>query len=227
MFDNDRHDLPEPLTPDFRRAFLGERDPDAPTPTPTPAWAPAPAEASSWTSAASEADAPGLDPRPECPAAPRADRAARRRGCDVGGRRRGPVGRARRRRDRRARRGSVGALVHGRRDGAPPAAVTVAGCDDGAERPELTDVVASVRDSVVTITSEGFSSRGFAPDPVDRRRVGRDPDGRRLHPDQPARRRRQPVADRRAGRRAPVPGDHRQGVGREGPRPGQDRRHAA
>jgi serine protease Do len=39
----------------------------------------------------------------------------------------------------------------------------VAGPDDqaGFETADLTDVVAAVRDSVVTITSEGFSSRGF------------------------------------------------------------------
>ena len=41
-----------------------------------------------------------------------------------------------------------------------PAAVTVAAGSSAA--PELTDVVAAVRDSVVTITSEGFSSRGFS-----------------------------------------------------------------
>jgi len=46
---------------------------------------------------------------------------------------------------------------------AAPGAVTVA-TGSGAESPEapdLTDVVAAVRDSVVTITSEGYSSRGF------------------------------------------------------------------
>jgi len=38
-----------------------------------------------------------------------------------------------------------------------PAAISIAA---GSTTPRLTDVVASVRDSVVTITSEGFSSRG-------------------------------------------------------------------
>jgi serine protease Do len=45
----------------------------------------------------------------------------------------------------------------------PGAVAAVAGPDDqaGVETADLTDVVAAVRDSVVTITSEGFSSRGF------------------------------------------------------------------
>ena len=45
-----------------------------------------------------------------------------------------------------------------------PGAVTVATGSDAspaAEAADLTDVVAAVRNSVVTITSEGFSSRGF------------------------------------------------------------------
>jgi serine protease Do len=49
-------------------------------------------------------------------------------------------------------------------DSTSPGAVTaVADPDDSAavETADLTDVVAAVRDSVVTITSEGFSSRGF------------------------------------------------------------------
>jgi serine protease Do len=47
---------------------------------------------------------------------------------------------------------------------ASPGAVTTAADPDGSatvETADLTDVVAAVRDSVVTITSEGFSSRGF------------------------------------------------------------------
>jgi serine protease Do len=47
---------------------------------------------------------------------------------------------------------------------ASPGAVTAAANPDSAapaETADLTDVVAAVRDSVVTITSEGFSSRGF------------------------------------------------------------------
>jgi serine protease Do len=43
----------------------------------------------------------------------------------------------------------------------PAAVTTVAGATAATAAPELTDVVASVRDSVVTIMSEGFSSRGF------------------------------------------------------------------
>lgn len=45
-----------------------------------------------------------------------------------------------------------------------PGAVTVATGDEGTASPEtadLADVVAAVRDSVVTITSEGFSTRGL------------------------------------------------------------------
>ncbi|MEX1170776.1 MAG: trypsin-like peptidase domain-containing protein [Chloroflexota bacterium] len=52
---------------------------------------------------------------------------------------------------------------------APPGAVTaVAGSDSAptVEATDLTDVVAAVRDSVVTITSEGFPSRGFAQIPT-------------------------------------------------------------
>jgi serine protease Do len=42
-----------------------------------------------------------------------------------------------------------------------PAAITVAGATTAPSAPELTAVVASVRDSVVTITTEGYLSRGF------------------------------------------------------------------
>ncbi|HEX5147971.1 MAG TPA: trypsin-like peptidase domain-containing protein [Candidatus Limnocylindrales bacterium] len=48
---------------------------------------------------------------------------------------------------------------------ATPGAVTAvagSGAIDTSELADLTDVVAAVRDSVVTITSEGYSSRGFA-----------------------------------------------------------------
>ena len=47
---------------------------------------------------------------------------------------------------------------------APPAGAgqTVATASNRVTTPDLTDVVAAVRDSVVTITSKGFSSRGFA-----------------------------------------------------------------
>jgi serine protease Do len=66
--------------------------------------------------------------------------------------------------------GGTAALVTGPLGQAPApssanggAAVTTAAGSNGATAsvPALTDVVAAVRDSVVTITSEGFSSRGF------------------------------------------------------------------
>ena len=63
--------------------------------------------------------------------------------------------------------GSTAALIAGplrpadtATTGAP--AVAVAASSAAAPAPDLTAVVADVRDSVVTITSEGFSSRGFA-----------------------------------------------------------------
>ena len=64
--------------------------------------------------------------------------------------------------------GGTAALVAGPLEpaasGAPaaPAAVAVSGAVNATSAPDLTTVVASVRDSVVTITSEGFSSRGFS-----------------------------------------------------------------
>ena len=157
MFDNHRHDLPEPLTPDSAEPSSVSAT-RAPTPASTPAWAPVPAEAPSWTSASSEADARVSTPAPSA-AAPRR----------TGGSRRGPTAvvlaavlsavlAA----------GGTAALVAGplapsSASTAPgaPAAVTVAGATTAPNAPELTDVVASVRDSVVTITSEGYSSRGF------------------------------------------------------------------
>ena len=52
---------------------------------------------------------------------------------------------------------------------ATPGAVTVAAGSDASpssQPADLTDVVAAVRDSVVTITSEGFASRGFSQIPA-------------------------------------------------------------
>ena len=89
--------------------------------------------------------------------------------------------------------------------------------------PDLPDVVAAVRDSVVTITSKGFSSRGFAQIPSTGVGFGHRAHRRWLHPDQQARRRRQRLADRRARRRRAVPGHDRQGIRRHRPRPHQDR----
>ena len=90
---------------------------------------------------------------------------------------------------------------------------------------DLPAVVARVRDSVVTITRQGFSSRGFGQIPSTGVGSGivLTADGYILT-NQP-RRRRQPVADGRAGRRRAVPGDHRQQSRRQGPRADQDRRH--
>jgi serine protease Do len=45
--------------------------------------------------------------------------------------------------------------------GAPAAVTVAAGASAAPSTPDLTTVVAAVKDSVVTITSEGFSSRGF------------------------------------------------------------------
>ena len=161
MFDNDRHDLPEPLTPNSAEPSPVAATPTlAPTPPATqpPAWAPVPAEAPSWTSVANGSDARGSTPVPSA-AAPRR----------TGGSGRGPVAvvmaavlaavlAA----------GGTAALVAGplapaSATTAPgaPAAVTIAGGTAAPNAPALTDVVASVRDSVVTITSEGFSARGF------------------------------------------------------------------
>ena len=57
--------------------------------------------------------------------------------------------------------------------------------------------MAKVRDSVVTITSQGFSSRGGSPDPGDRRRIRDHPHLDRIHPHQPPRHRRRRLAERR------------------------------
>src|SRR6185369_16353554 len=49
MFDNDRHNLPEPLTPTSPEPSPANATPAPATmPTQTPAWAPAPAEISPW-----------------------------------------------------------------------------------------------------------------------------------------------------------------------------------
>ncbi|MFL5688555.1 MAG: S1C family serine protease [Chloroflexota bacterium] len=65
--------------------------------------------------------------------------------------------------------GGTAALVAGPLRSAPsaapagaPAVAAAASSPSAAPVPELTDVVAAVRDSVVTISSEGASSRGFA-----------------------------------------------------------------
>ena len=50
--------------------------------------------------------------------------------------------------------------------GAPAVAAAAASGASAAPAPDLTDVVAAVRDSVVTITSDGVSSRGFAQIPT-------------------------------------------------------------
>ena len=85
--------------------------------------------------------------------------ASTRHGRDPGSR--SPGGRHRRRRHRCARdrlRAESRRVPDGRRRLPRPSPLRPA----RRAAPELTDVVAAVRDSVVTITSEGFSSRGFA-----------------------------------------------------------------
>ena len=77
-----------------------------------------------------------------------------------------------------------------RRQRPRPASPPRPGTAPTASPADLPTVVAAVRDSVVTITSEGFSSRGLMQHPVDRRRLRDRPHRRRLHPDQQARRRR-------------------------------------
>lgn len=146
MFDNDRGSTPEPLIPASTEPVI-------------PAWA---------------APTPGRPPAPSAPSAPTAVTAAvrpstptRSRGLTaiVGAAVLSAVLAA----------GGTAALVTGplapSASGAPttangvPGAVTVAAgstAAPGASAQDLPDVVAAVRDSVVTITSEGFSSRGFA-----------------------------------------------------------------
>jgi hypothetical protein len=80
--------------------------------------------------------------------------------------RRPAVGDACSRRDRRARRGPAPLGSIDPPAGAPAVAAAAASGASAAPAPELTDVVASVRDSVVTITSDGVSSRGFAQIPT-------------------------------------------------------------
>ena len=157
MFDNHRHDLPEPLTPTSGEPSSASATP-TPAPTHTPAWAPAPAEASSWTSATSDADARVSTPAPST-AAPRRTGGSRRGATSV------VIAAVL---SAVLAAGGTAALVAGplapSSTGTPPAApaaVTIAGATTAPSPPELTDVVASVRDSVVTITSEGFSARGF------------------------------------------------------------------
>jgi S1-C subfamily serine protease len=162
MFDHDGGLPPEPLTPTSTEPL-----PATPaTPTPTPAWAPAPAEPSAWTPTPpaawtpTPAAAPTPAPTPITASAPRRTAGSRRGATSV-------VVAA----ILSAVLAAAGtaALVTGpfapsstAGTAANPGALTVAAASTTAPNaPDLTTVVASVRDSVVTITSEGYSSRGF------------------------------------------------------------------
>ena len=94
---------------------------------------------------------------------------------------------------------------------------------------DITGVVAAARKSVVTITADGLATNSFSPFAVPTTGVGsgRHPDRRRLHPDQPPRRREQPEADRRVLRRARAPGDDREDLRHDGPGADQGRRHGS
>jgi len=157
MFKNDGDLAPQPLTPTSPESTSA-----TPTsaPTPRPAWAPAPTEALVWTPATSPAT-------PASPVASPATTTAPRR---TGGSRRGPTSVViAAMLSAVLAVGGTAALVAGPfapssptgTTGGAPAAVTVAGATTAPSAPELTSVVASVRDSVVTITSEGYSARGF------------------------------------------------------------------
>ncbi len=161
MTSHDRGQLPEPLTP-----TSAEPATTFPTsaPTPTPAWAPAQTEPLAWTPATPAVPAtPTPTPTGATPSKPHR----------AGGSRRGATSVAVAAVLAAAlAAGGTAALVRGpfapaaAGASADPGAVAVAaGSTPAPSAPELTDVVASVRDSVVTITTEGFSSRGFGPIP--------------------------------------------------------------
>ena len=108
-----------------------------------------------------------------------------------------------------------------RRAPRPDRLVTVAAAAD------LTDVVAAATPSVVTITAD-VSREGRLHAVLgarDRRRVGDHPERRRLHPDEPPRRRGQHARSRSSSRTARSTMRRRRGLGRPGPRAHQDRGH--
>ncbi|HEX6867845.1 MAG TPA: trypsin-like peptidase domain-containing protein [Candidatus Limnocylindrales bacterium] len=162
-------DAPEPLTPNDRSMYPWAPYQAAVEPDP---WATTTATPTTTTTTATPVVAPfvPIAPPPATSHGPQIasdpDRSARRRG-GVG--RVGIVGIALLSAALAA--GGTAALVAGPlRPASPamtgaPAAAAIAAASNGASAapaPDLTEVVAAVRDSVVTITSEGFSSRGFA-----------------------------------------------------------------
>ena len=160
MFKNDGDLPPQPLTP-----TTAEPSATAPTGAPkaTPTWAPTQPEPLAWTPATPP-------PTPAAPTASTGSATATSAPRRTGRSRRGPTSVVVAAMLSAAlAAGGTAALVAGpfapsstagTTPGAP-AAVTVAGATTAPSAPELTDVVASVRDSVVTITSEGYSARGF------------------------------------------------------------------
>ena len=158
MTSHDRGQLPEPLTPTSAQP---PSTPPTSAATPTPAWAPAQTDPLAWTPAT---------PGPSATPTPAPTGAAPSKPPRTGGSRRGATSVAVAAILSAAlAAGGTAALVRGpfapAAAGAStnPGALTVAaGATAAPSAPELTDVVAAVRDSVVTITSEGFSSRGFA-----------------------------------------------------------------
>jgi S1-C subfamily serine protease len=152
MFDHDRGLLPEPLTPPPT-----EPVPATPTQKPTPAWEPTQAEGLTWIPATSSTTTP--TPTQAATSAPRRTAGSRRGTTSVAVAAILSAVLA---------AGGTAALVAGPLAPSPtaatanPGALTVAAASVAPTAPELTDVVAAVRDSVVTITTEGNSSRGFA-----------------------------------------------------------------
>ena len=160
MYDHDRGSRPEPLTrPRPSPSFPARLDPTPPAPDasmrPTPPTRPILYEAAPVSRRLRRLDRAR-------PARPRPPRVAARAGPHRRCRMLSAVARRRRHGRPRGRpagtaagdaRRAAGAPRRDRRDRHEPAP---------AQRPDLPAVVAAVRDSVVTITSEGFSSRGFA-----------------------------------------------------------------
>ncbi len=164
MFDHDRGHMPEPLTPPTANPSSSSTAPASSAGPASPATPGSPAPLAA--SAAAAATAWAAAHRPNASMAP-ASRSKPRRGATTviaaavlsavlaaGGTAalvKGPFG------------GTSGATAIG---GAPGAVTVAAGSTPASSPAALTDVVAAVRDSVVTITSQGFSSRGFGEIPA-------------------------------------------------------------
>ena len=168
MFDHDRGSNPEPLTPAPTEPLLPSSTPTQPIPpAPEAVEAPEPAYAPTSFYEAAPTYAPAPDASTGGPAGPGArpprDRRSGGMALIVGAAVLSAVLAA----------GGTAALVAGplapaastpsATNGAPGAVSAVAGSTPApaVTAEDLPDVVAAVRDSVVTITSEGFSSRGF------------------------------------------------------------------